>query len=57
MVKNKYISYDHTVDQKSWKKKWNKDNKIKLSIIENSKLPKYLIENEEKYLNWFDRTE
>ena len=54
MVKHKYIPYDHNIDQKNWKKKWNKDNKIKLSLIEDLKLPKYLVENKTNYSNWFD---
>ena len=54
MIKNRYIPYDHSIDQKEWKKKWNKDNRIKLSIVEDSNLPKYLIENKKKYVNWFD---
>jgi beta-1,4-mannosyl-glycoprotein beta-1,4-N-acetylglucosaminyltransferase len=57
MIKNRYIPYDHSIDQKEWKKKWNKENRIKLLIIENSKLPKYLIDNKIKYLNWFDQYE
>ena len=35
-------------------KKWNKDNRIKLSIVKDSMLPKYLIDNNEKYSSWFD---
>tara|TARA_Y100000768_G_scaffold291499_1_gene225509 strand:- start:267 stop:1172 length:906 start_codon:yes stop_codon:yes gene_type:complete len=54
MIKNRYIPYDHSIDQKEWKKKWNKDNRIKLSLVEDSNLPKYLIENKKKYVNWFD---
>ena len=54
MIKNRYIPYDHSIDQKKWKNKWNKDNRIKLSIIKNSKLPKYLIDNKSKYSNWFE---
>ena len=54
MIKNRYIPYDHSVDQKDWKKKWNKDNKVELSIVESSKLPKYLVDNQERYSNWFD---
>ena len=54
MVKNRYIPYDHNIDQKEWKKKWNKDNRIKLSIVKDSMLPKYLIDNNEKYSSWFD---
>ena len=54
MIKNRYIPYDHSIDQKEWKKKWNKDNRIKLSVVKNSNLPKYLIENKKKYISWFD---
>ena len=57
MIKNRYIPYDHSVDQKDWKKKWNKDNRVKLSIVANSKLPKYLINNKVKYSDWFDEYE
>jgi beta-1,4-mannosyl-glycoprotein beta-1,4-N-acetylglucosaminyltransferase len=54
MINNRYIAYDHSIDKKNWKKKWNKNNKIKLSVIENFKLPKYLFDNMTKYSNWFD---
>jgi len=54
MIKNRYIPYDHNIDQREWEKKWNKNNKIKLSIVESSKLPKYLITNKQKYSSWFD---
>ncbi len=55
MIKNRYIPYDHSYDKKEWKKTWNKDNKIKLSIAENFKLPKYLIDNKKEYSDWFDQ--
>jgi len=54
MINNRYIPYDHSIDKKNWKKKWNKNNRIKLSVIENLKLPKYLFDNIKKYSNWFD---
>ena len=54
MINNRYIPYDHSIDKKEWKKKWNKNNRIKLSIIENFRLPKYLFDNMTKYSNWFD---
>ena len=54
MINNRYIPYDHSIDKKNWKKKWNKNNRIKLSVIENLKLPKYLFDNMKKYSNWFD---
>ena len=53
MVNNEYISYDHTVDKTENKKKWNKNNRVYLTKINDNKLPKYLINNKNKYLNWF----
>ena len=53
MVNNEYISYDHTVDKTENKKKWNKNNRVYLTKINDNKLPKYLIDNKNKYLNWF----
>ena len=53
MVNNEYISYDHTVDKTDNKKKWNKNNRVYLTKINDNKLPKYLIDNKNKYLNWF----
>ena len=53
MVKNGYISYDHNADKIDLKQKWNKNNKIYLTKINDNKLPKYLIENKNKYLKWF----
>ena len=57
MIKNRYIPYDHSIDQKDWEKKWNKDNRIKLSVVPNLKLPEYLINNKIKYKDWFDQYE
>ena len=53
MVKNNYIIYDHNADKSEFNKKWNKKNKIYLVKINDSKLPKYLIENKKNYINWF----
>ena len=53
MVKNAYISYDHTVDKTDLKKKWSRQNRIYLTKINDNKLPNYLINNKNKYLNWF----
>ena len=53
MVNNKYITYNHKVDKKETKKRWN--NKIKLINLDSSQLPKYIIDNKIKYLNWFDK--
>ena len=53
MVKNGYIPYDHTVDKTDLKKKWSRQNRIYLTKINDNKLPNYLINNKNKYLNWF----
>ena len=53
MVKNAYIPYDHTADKTDLKKKWSKQNRIYLTKINDNKLPNYLINNKNKYLNWF----
>ena len=53
MVNNEYISYDHTADKTDNEKKWNKNNRVYLTKINDNKLPKYLIDNKNKYLNWF----
>ncbi len=53
MIKNKYISYDHSADKRDLKKKWNKTNRVYLTQINDNKLPKYLINNKNKYLDWF----
>jgi|TARA_B110000285_G_C15083152_1_gene594629 beta-1,4-mannosyl-glycoprotein beta-1,4-N-acetylglucosaminyltransferase len=53
MVKNRYIAYDHSADKRDLKHKWNKTNRIYLSKINDNKLPKYLIDNKNKYLEWF----
>ena len=53
MVKNAYITYDHSADKRDLGKKWNKNNRIYLSKINDNKLPDYLIKNKNKYINWF----
>ena len=53
MVENNYIIYDHNADKSEFNKKWNKKNRIYLAKINDSKLPKYLIENKKNYINWF----
>ena len=53
MIKNMYIPYDHNADKRDLNKKWNKTNRIYLTKINDNKLPKYLIENKNKYLKWF----
>jgi hypothetical protein len=53
MVNNRYIIYDHTTDKRDSDKKWSKDNRIYLTKINDNKLPKYLIDNKNKYLEWF----
>ena len=53
MINNKYIVYDHSADSRNLEKKWNKSNRVYLSVINDNKLPDYLINNKNKYLNWF----
>ena len=49
-IKEKLIFYDHFADKSA-----NKfQSKIKLEIADKKILPKYLIENLEKYKNWID---
>ena len=49
-IKEKLIFYDHFYDKSA-----NKfQSKIKLEIADKKILPKYLIENLEKYKNWID---
>ena len=50
MVKKRYIIYDHSADQKKFKKKWN--NKIFLTQVTLNKLPKYIKKNLKKYKDW-----
>ena len=50
-VKNKELFYNHFLDSSN-QNKWESDYKLKKIEIKN--LPKYLINNEEKYKKWFD---
>ena len=54
MIQNRYIPYDHKADKKDLNSKWGKNIKVPLVKIDNKFLPKYLIENKDKYLKWFD---
>jgi beta-1,4-mannosyl-glycoprotein beta-1,4-N-acetylglucosaminyltransferase len=53
MVKKKYIIYNHHVDKKEPKKKWN--NKIFLTQVGINKLPYYIKKNKRKYNNWISK--
>ena len=57
MIQNRYIPYDHRADKKDLNSKWGKNIKVPLVKIDNKFLPKYLIENKDKYLKWFDQKE
>ena len=50
-IDKREMFYNHFAD-KSSQKKWEYDYKLKL--IELSMLPKYLVNNKEKYIDWFD---
>ena len=54
MINNRYIHYDHKADKKDFSSKWGKDVKVKLSKVREEELPKYLIQNKNKYNIWFD---
>ncbi len=54
MIQNRYIPYDHKVDKKDLNSKWGKNVKVPLTKIDSKYLPKYLIENKDKYFKWFD---
>ena len=46
---NKLINYNHNADKKSE----NRFTKTKLENLDNKMLPKYVIENQKKYSDWF----
>jgi beta-1,4-mannosyl-glycoprotein beta-1,4-N-acetylglucosaminyltransferase len=49
-IDNKIVNYDHFAD----KTKTNKyDAKYKLQLAYDEMLPKYLLKNKDKYINWF----
>ncbi len=50
MIKEKRISYDHTLDKKE--NKWNAS--ISLKKVEDRHLPEYLVKNKHKYKIWFE---
>ncbi len=52
MIKEQYIPYNHSIDQRNFKEKWNKDNRIKLIKVNDDKLPSYLLKNRDKYVDW-----
>ena len=50
MIKEKRISYDHTLDKKE--NKWNAS--ISLKKVDDRYLPEYLVKNKYKYKMWFE---
>ena len=50
-IKNKEVFYDHFLDKKN-PNKWRSNYKLKK--VSNSLLPDYLVNNHQKYRNWFD---
>ena len=50
-IDNKLAFYDHTAD-KTGKNKY--DFEYKLKKINDDQLPKFLLDNKENYINWFD---
>ena len=51
LIQNKKIIYDHNVKQEG--NKFNASNN--LVTVDDKYLPKYLIENKNKFINWFDQ--
>ena len=51
MIKDKKLVYNYKIDQRSEDK--FSDNEI-LENLDFSRLPKYLFENKNKYLQWFN---
>ena len=49
-IDNGIVFYNHFADQKD-QNKWNYNYKLKK--INNELLPKYLVDNKDKYKNWF----
>ena len=49
-IDNGIVFYNHKLDKKN-PQKWNFDYKLKR--VDNSFLPKYLVDNKSKYINWF----
>lgn len=52
MVQNRYINYDHSIDKANISKKWN--NKIYLEKVDLNTLPRYIVDNQTKYKDWFE---
>ena len=50
-INNREMFYDHFAD-KSSTNKWKSNHKLKTVDLNN--LPKYLLDNKEKYKDWFD---
>ena len=50
-IDNRVVNYNHKAD-KTENEKYNAN--YKLQLVEDKKLPNYLIENKEKYKDWFD---
>ncbi len=51
LIKNRQLYFNHNADKKD-ENKYN--SKIELKKISDSALPKYLIDNKSKYLDWFE---
>ena len=54
LIDERIVNYNHKVD-KSKDDKYSANYKLKL--IDDEKLPKYLIDNKNKYLKWFDHND
>ncbi|MDA9629592.1 hypothetical protein N9S67_01195, partial [Candidatus Pelagibacter sp.] len=52
-INNRIVNYDHSAD-KTNNNKYNANHKLKK--VNDTILPKYLSENKEKFINWFDNS-
>ena len=53
-IQNKFINYNHLIDTKASNEK-KQNNRFNLMKVNLDVLPKYIIENLEKYKSWIDQ--
>ena len=51
-IKEKKVFFNHFMDKENYKERWEYDYKLKK--IENNLLPQYIVNNPEKFDEWFD---
>ena len=53
LMREKRVMYNHSIDKKGYK--WGKGQK--LEAIKREEMPKYIVENFERYKPWFDTSD